>query len=76
MIVEFALKFKGRFKAENFGRVTRDGYLEYDGPIESVAHIIMKRLRLTEPQLVFFLWCIQGLVCLGVILIVLIGWYP
>jgi len=76
MIVEFVLKFKGRFKAENFGHVTKDGYLEYDGPIESLAHILMKRLRLTEPKLVFFLWCIQGLVCLGVILIVLIGWYP
>jgi len=76
MIIEFALKLKGHFKAENFGTVTSDGYLEYDGPIESLAHVLMKKMRLKEHQLVVFLWGIQLVLCLIVILVVLMGQYP
>ena len=67
-ILEFALKARGRFKAENYGTLNGDGRLTYDGPIESVSHFLMRSRRLTEPQVVGILWAVEGGVCALVLL--------
>lgn len=67
MIVEFFLKTRGHFKGENYGTIEEDGTLSYDGRIESLAHIIMKRRRVNERQLVYILWGIEILVSVIVV---------
>jgi UDP-N-acetylglucosamine--dolichyl-phosphate N-acetylglucosaminephosphotransferase len=59
-IVEFFLKAKGWFKAENFGRLGRDGRLSYEGQTQSLSHLLMKTFRPTEKQLVLMLLAIQA----------------
>lgn len=57
MITEFFLKFKGGFKAENFAVPGKDGYLHSrTDKIESLTHILVKRFRLKEWQLVSLIW--------------------
>jgi UDP-N-acetylglucosamine--dolichyl-phosphate N-acetylglucosaminephosphotransferase len=68
LIVEFFLKLKGRFKAENYGKPDKDGYLTYDGKIESLAHVVMKWKRLKEWQLVAVLWAMEIVVCALVVI--------
>ncbi len=68
MIVEFFLKARGRFQGENFGNVDKDGRLGWDGPVQSLAHVVMKWRRLREWQVVAVLWGIEGVVCLAVLL--------
>ncbi len=67
MIIEFALKAKGHFRAENYGTIEEDGTLSYDGRIESLAHVMMKRRRVKEKQLVYILWGIEILVSVIVV---------
>ncbi len=69
MIVEFFLKFKGGFGAENFAEVNRDGYLSsiYD-KTESITHWIVKHMRVKEWQLVALVWLMEGI--LGIFIIV------
>jgi UDP-N-acetylglucosamine--dolichyl-phosphate N-acetylglucosaminephosphotransferase len=67
MIVEFFLKARGHFKGENYGTIEEDGTLSYDGRIESLAHVIMKRRRVNERQLVYILWGIEILVSVIVV---------
>lgn len=67
MIAEFFLKLKGNFEAENYCSTLDNGYLEYHGKIESLTHILMKRIRLTEPMLVAMIWLIEALICIIVI---------
>lgn len=57
-IVEFFLKARGRFKAETFGVLQKDGTLKHDGPIQSLTHAAM-RLNLTEKQIVALLLAVQ-----------------
>jgi UDP-N-acetylglucosamine--dolichyl-phosphate N-acetylglucosaminephosphotransferase len=64
MIIEFFLKLRGRFKGENYGNPDEDGYLSYEGKTESLTHIIMKRKKVKESQLVLMLWGLEGLLCL------------
>ncbi len=72
MIVEFGLKMRGHFKAENYGEPDNQGLLHYDGPIQSITHIIMKRRPMKEWQVVAILWFVElavsGLVLAAVVL--------
>jgi UDP-N-acetylglucosamine--dolichyl-phosphate N-acetylglucosaminephosphotransferase len=69
MIIEFFLKLRGRFKAENYSSNASNGHLEYHGRIESLTHILMKARRQTEPALVFTIWVIEALLCAAVIVV-------
>ena len=69
MITEFALKMRGRFKAENYCSTAENGHLEYHGRIESITHVFMKKTKLTEPGLVRRIWLLEGVICAAVILI-------
>jgi UDP-N-acetylglucosamine--dolichyl-phosphate N-acetylglucosaminephosphotransferase len=69
MIIEFFLKMRGRFKAENYCSNAQNGHLEYHGRIESITHVFMKNSKLTEPRLVNRIWLIEGVICLAVILV-------
>jgi UDP-N-acetylglucosamine--dolichyl-phosphate N-acetylglucosaminephosphotransferase len=68
LIVEFFLKLKGRFKAENYGVPDKNGYLTYNGKIESLSHVVMKWKRLKEWQLVAVLWAMEIVVCAIVVI--------
>ncbi len=74
LIVEFFLKAKGHFKAENYGKINGDGRLSYEGKIESISHLVMKWKKLTEWQIVAVLWLVEIVVCvltiIGVLLLV------
>jgi UDP-N-acetylglucosamine--dolichyl-phosphate N-acetylglucosaminephosphotransferase len=67
MITEFFLKWRGRFKAENYASGTRDGHLEYVGRIESVTHILMKHGSVTEKSLTVMIWTIEAAFCAVVV---------
>jgi len=67
MIVEFFLKLRGHFKAENYASKSDNGFLEYHGRIESLTHIFMKRRKTTENGLVYRIWAIEIVVCLIVL---------
>jgi len=69
MIVEFALKVRGRFRAENYASRASNGYLEYHGRIESITHILMKHIRLNEQTLVYLIWGIEIIICAVVIIV-------
>lgn len=72
-IIEFILKARGRFQAENYGALEADGRLAYDGPIQSLAHALMRGRRLKEWQVVVALWSLEAAICLAVILAVVAG---
>lgn len=67
MIVEFFLKMRGHFQAENYCSEAGNGYLEYHGRIESLTHIFMKHLKIKEQELVALIWGIEIAVCALVI---------
>jgi UDP-N-acetylglucosamine--dolichyl-phosphate N-acetylglucosaminephosphotransferase len=67
MIVEFFLKLRGHFKAENYCSEAGNGFLEYHGRIESLTHVFMKHLKLNERELVAFIWGIEIAMCTIVI---------
>lgn len=58
-IIEFFLKARSRFKAENFGKLDKKGRLHYDGKIYSLTHLIMKYRKPTEKQLTLYLIGLQ-----------------
>ncbi|VVC03052.1 Phospho-N-acetylmuramoyl-pentapeptide-transferase [Candidatus Burarchaeum australiense] len=60
-IIEFFLKARSGFQAENFGKVGKDGRLSYDGPIHSLTHLTMKLFRPTEQQLVLYHIALQAI---------------
>ena len=66
-IIEFFLKAKGRFHGENYGALNGDGRLSYDGPTESLSHLLMKWKRLTERQLVLILWGLEAVIGAAVV---------
>ena len=55
-VVEFFLKAARDFEVETFATGMQDGELHYVGPIGSLTHIVMKKLRPTEPKLVVTFW--------------------
>ncbi len=59
-IAEFFLKSLGGFRAENFGKLGKDGRLSYDGPIQSISHVLMKLFRPTEEQMTLMILAIQA----------------
>jgi UDP-N-acetylglucosamine--dolichyl-phosphate N-acetylglucosaminephosphotransferase len=67
MMVEFFLKSRSNFQAENYSSNASNRHLEYHGKIESLTHIIMKHARVTERGLVFFIWGTEIMVCAIVI---------
>ena len=67
MIVEFFLKLKGHFKAENYCSEAGNGFLEYHGRIESLTHVFMKHLKVKEQELVALIWGIEIAMCIIVI---------
>ncbi|MFH1580061.1 MAG: UDP-N-acetylglucosamine--dolichyl-phosphate N-acetylglucosaminephosphotransferase, partial [Thermoplasmatota archaeon] len=67
MIIEFFLKLRGQFEAENYCSEAGNGYLEYHGKIESLTHVFMKHLRLKEQELVALIWGIEIAVCMIVV---------
>ena len=69
MIIEFFLKLRGDFKAENYCSDTSNGSLEYSGRIESLTHIFMKNLRLTETRLVAVIWALETVLCSVVVIV-------
>ena len=72
MILEFFLKFKGGFSAENFAKLDGDGYLySTHDKTESITHILVKHLRLKEWQIVAIVWGLAGI--LGTFIIILFG---
>jgi UDP-N-acetylglucosamine--dolichyl-phosphate N-acetylglucosaminephosphotransferase len=72
MIAEFFLKFRGHFKAENYCSESENGYLDYHGRVESVTHIFMKHMKVTERELVFLIWGVEAAICVFVIAIDLV----
>jgi len=72
MIVEFFLKFRGHFRAENYSSKSQNGYLDYHKRIESVTHIFMKHMKVTEKELVFLIWGVEVAICTFVIAIDLV----
>lgn len=73
MIIEFFLKLRGHFRGENYGTPDKDGNLSYDKRIESLTHIIMKRRKVNEKQLVWIIWGIEGLLCVVVASLTIFG---
>jgi len=67
MIIEFFLKMRGQFKAENYCSEAGSGYLEYHGKIESLTHVFMKHLKVNEQELVALIWGIEIAMCAIVI---------
>lgn len=63
MVAEFALKARGRFRAENYGTVDMEGRLHYSGPVQSLTHAVMRARPLREAQIVGILWGVEALVC-------------
>ena len=69
MIVEFILKLRGYFEAENYASRSTNGYLEYHGRIESLTHVFMKRWKLTEKSLVELIWALEATFCAVVVFV-------
>ncbi len=70
MLVEFILKARGKFPAENHGIITDNGTLTHDGKVFSLSHLLMKKLKVTEKQLVTILWIMEAILCAVMILVV------
>ncbi|RLG21357.1 hypothetical protein DRN74_02220 [Candidatus Micrarchaeota archaeon] len=60
-IIEFFLKARSKFKAQNFGKPDKKGRLHYDGKVYSLTHIVMKLFRPKEWQLSLILIAFQAL---------------
>ena len=69
MIVEFFLKLRGGFLAENYSSNAENGYLRYTGRIESLTHIFMKRGSCTERGLVYRIWAMELVFCVIVVVV-------
>jgi len=70
-IIEFFLKARSKFRAENFGKLVKNR-LHYDGKIYSLTHLLMKYLQPTEKALVSYLIILQAF--FGVLAISSIWW--
>ncbi len=68
MIIEFGLKTRGRFSAENYASRSANGVLEYHGRIESLTHIFMKYSKCTERGLVYRIWALEAIFCITVLI--------
>jgi len=66
-IIEFFLKARSKFQAENFGTL-KGNRLHYEGKVYSLTHLLMKYLKPTERELVLYLVLLQ--VVFGIIALV------
>jgi UDP-N-acetylglucosamine--dolichyl-phosphate N-acetylglucosaminephosphotransferase len=69
LILEFFLKSRGHFRAQNYCSESSNGYLEYHGRIESLTHLVMKSNKRTEQQVVSTIWLLEAVVCLVVVMV-------
>jgi len=69
MIGEFVLKARSRFRAENYASADPDGRLRYEGRTESITHLLLRRGRFLEWQVVGILWAVEASIA-GVLLLV------
>jgi UDP-N-acetylglucosamine--dolichyl-phosphate N-acetylglucosaminephosphotransferase len=67
-ILEFVLKARGHFKAQNYGTLNGVGRLSYTGPIESLSHLLMRGRNLKEQHLVVALWALEAAVGVAILL--------
>ena len=67
MIIEFFLKFRGGFEAENYSSDASNGHLVFHGKVESLTHIFMRYFKLNEKKLVAVIWGFEALICTIVI---------
>lgn len=67
MIVEFSLKLRGHFKAENYCTQSANDHLEYHNRCESITHVVMKICKIKEKGLVAVIWGIEAALCASVI---------
>ncbi len=70
-IIEFLLKARTLFQAENFGELER-GRLHYKKTVSSLTHLFMRLLKPTEQQLVLILLAIQAV--FGIIAVSSLYW--
>ncbi len=69
MILEFFLKFRGGFTAENFAKTNERGQLiSVHEKTESITHIIVKKFNPKEWQLVALVWSIEALLAVSIII--------
>jgi UDP-N-acetylglucosamine--dolichyl-phosphate N-acetylglucosaminephosphotransferase len=73
MVVEFLLKARGKFQAENYGSLDAEGYLHHTGAIQSLTHLVMHSRARKETDVVILIWAIEGIVCLATVLSVLVA---
>lgn len=60
-IIEFFVKASHRFSTQSFGILNPDGKLTAPEENGSLTHVLMRRGRYTEPQLVMRFWILQAL---------------
>jgi len=73
MIVEFGLKLRSHFHAENYGAPDDVGRLHHAGQIGSLTHLVMQKRPMKEWQIVATLWCLEGCVSLFVVALAVLG---
>lgn len=70
-ILEFFLKARGHFKAQNFARIVdaqqEPPVLTYEGPTESLTHLVLSRRRMTERGVALAFWGLETVLALAVI---------
>lgn len=72
MILEFFLKFRGEFEAENFADTDDEGYLlSIHDKTESLTHILVKHVKLKEWQLVMVVWIME--IIIGSLIVLFFG---
>ena len=67
MIIEFFLKLKGHFEAENYATQAENDHLRYHGRIESLTHLFMKHAKMDERRLVLSIWVFEAVMCVIVV---------
>ena len=67
MIIEFFMKSRGLFQARNQGIPQKNGLIFYYNRSESLTHIVMKNVKVTEKKIVGIFWGIEVLLCISVI---------
>lgn len=72
LIVEFFLKLKGLFQAQNFGHLDSKGNLRYKGPIQSLTHLMMKFRPAPERIVVLRLWALQIVLAFVVMVVIFV----
>ena len=73
MIAEFVLKARSRFQAENYALADSDGRLRYEGRTESITHVLLRRGRFREWEVVGILWAVEAVIAGALLLVVGLG---